>query len=1037
MKNIASFLQHLVLPVCLSALVAAPIAAQASGVAQARISAEISTSRMTVIPNSKHPIAQPEFDTGRLPGDTKIQGITIHFSRSKSQQADLEKLIADQQNPSSPQFHKWLTPEQFGARFGMTDADLAKVQSWLEQQGFSVDNVSRSKTYIQFSGHASMVEYAFSTQMHTYQVTVRGNVEKHFAPSTELSIPSALAGVIESVGNLNDIKPRAHVLSSRAAAVNRPQFTKGTSKAVFFAPPDVVTQYDVSKVYNAGYTGTGQTIAIVGQSAIELSDIEAFQHAAGLTVKDPTLVLMPGTGTSTPYQGDESESDLDLEWSGAIAKGAEIKFVYTGNNPNYGVFDAITYAVDNQLANIISISYGSCETELGGFSLEAAFQQAATQGQTLMSASGDDGSTDCFGYNNLTTAQQEALTVDYPASSPYVTGVGGTMVSGSNAAYLTSGSAYWEAATGSSDVISTLLQYVPEVIWNEDSPGCGQSDCLGSGGGGVSALWTKPSYQTGVTGIPSGTNRFVPDVSLQASSGTPGYLFCTSDSSFWQSGQASSCTAGFRDSASNDLTVAGGTSFAAPIFSGMVALINQQQGYSQGQGQINPTLYKLASKPTTYSTAFHDITSGDNNCRAGAGYCSGVIGYSATVGYDEASGLGSVDLFNLANAWPANTALIATTTKITATSAAPLVGASDTFNIAVTGGSGSTPAGTIDITVDSLAPVTVTLTSAGTYAYTTSFSTTGPHTIKVDYSGDATHDASTATTTVNVVTVALFNTTTTVAAATASPVVGASDVFTVTVTSAAGGTTPTGTVAISVDSGTAVIETLTNGTFSYTTTFTTSGTHTVSAVYSGDATHATSTGSTTVTVVAPSFSLAATNISVSRGSTGTSTVTVTPANGYTGTVTFSLAADSGLANACYTISDATVSGASPATTTLSIDTNANDCASANVRKGTALFKHFNTRKGSSSPSSKKITSAAAIFAGLILAGFLGRYSRKMRVLAGVVLLVTFGLAFSGCGGSSSASSNDPAKGTYSVTVTGQDTVNSALQSSADFTLTVN
>jgi subtilase family serine protease len=961
MKNVASYLQHLVLPLCLSAtaLVTGPAIAQASGAAQARISAEISSSRMTALPNSQQPLARPELETGRLASTTKLEGVTIHFSRSKSQQADLDKLIAAQQDPSSPQYHQWLTPEQFGARFGMADSDIAKVQSWLEQQGFAVEEIGRSKNSIRFSGTVAQVERAFATEMHTYNLTVNGKVEKHIAPSTGLSVPSALAGIVQSVRNLHNFQPRAHVVASRAAAISRPHFSSGTSGAVFFAPGDIAVEYDVNNAYKSGFTGTGQTIAIIGQSDVLMSDIEAFQNAAGLPVKDPTKFFVPGSGNDGNFfANDESESDLDLEWSGAIAKGADIKFVFTGTNTQYGAFDSLLYAVDNSLANIISSSYGTCETEFVNDqsdlnTLESSLQQASAQGQTVMSAAGDDGSTDCFGDSNLTAAQQEALAVDYPASSAYVTGVGGTMVSSDSAAYLTSGNAYWKAGSGS-DIVTSLLQYVPEVVWNEDSKneGCGQTDCLISGGGGASAFFAKPSWQTGVPGIPTDSKRYVPDLSLQASVETPGYLFCTSDTSFWDlsGGQVASCNSGFRDSATGILTRAGGTSFATPIFAGMVAIINQQQGYTTGQGLINQKLYTLASNPATYESAFHDITGGDNDCRGGSADCNGTPGFSATAGYDQATGLGTVDLSNLASAWPAfaGAAISATTTTVTPSNTAPTVNTADAFTISVVSASGTTPTGTVTITVDNDAPITDQALAA-------------------------------------------------------------------------------------------------NGTYVYTATFTTAGTHTVLATYSGDAANAASSGQAIVTVAGTSsgtgtFKITATNVTVAQGSSGSSTITVTPAGGYKGTVEFTASTNNAnLANGCYTVSNATVTGTAAATTTLSFDTNGTDCANANIRQAKHLQRI--TLSGGSKPNTKssgKTTSAAAIFAGLLLAGFLGRYSKKLRVLAGVILLVTFGFALSGCGGGSSSNSNDVPKGTYSLTLTGQDSAVATIpQATTTFNVTVN
>ena len=217
-----------------------------------------------------------------------------------------------------------------------------------------------------------------------------------------------------------------------------PAYTSSVSGNVFFAPGDIKLAYGVNTLIGAGTTGAGQSIVAVGQSSIVNSDIENFETAAGLTVKDPTQVLVPGSGTPQAFAGDQGESDLDVEWSGGMAPGAEIFFVYTGSNTNYGIYDSIQYAVDEKIGNIISVSYGSCEPELSAATataLDAVFQQAATQGQTVVAASGDAGSSACYvspTTTNPTLAAQEALAVSYPASSQYVTGVGGTEITSAN-----------------------------------------------------------------------------------------------------------------------------------------------------------------------------------------------------------------------------------------------------------------------------------------------------------------------------------------------------------------------------------------------------------------------------------------------------------------------------------------------------------------------------------------------------------------------------------------------------------------------------
>lgn len=674
-----------------------------------RVLQAINPNSAITLPGTVNPHAAARYDAGRLDPSTPIGGITLYFQPTAAQQAELDALVKAQQTPGSTEYHQWLTPGEYASRFGLSAADLGKIEGWIESQGFNIDRVSSSHTSITFSGTAEQVESAFQTEMHQYRI----DGKTHFANATDLSIPAALAGVVQSVRNLNDFRPRPQVrFHTQSESMVTPAFTTSGGDH-FLTPKDISTIYDIDPAYSAGYTGTGQSIAVVGQSSISVSDIENFQNAAGLTVKDPTLVLVPNSGTAAVSSGDEAESDLDLEYAGGIGRGANIYFVYVGNSPNYNVFDAVQYAIDNKLSPVISISYGTCETEMSSSSystMESLLEQGASQGQSIIAAAGDEGSTDCFypqGKTGLTTAQQEALAVNYPASSAYATGMGGTEFPAGDVS--ASNSTYWGSSSGS-DVVSSALTYIPEVVWNDDNAAFaaqyGADAVLSSGGGGVSVFTTRPSWQTGVPGIASGGYRLVPDLSLDSSASNAGYLYCTSDTSAWSSGQKASCNSGFRDSSSGDLTIAGGTSFATPIFAGMLAIINQKVN-STGQGVANATLYSLAANASTYASAFHDITSGTNKCTAGSTYCSaaGESEYSATTGYDEASGLGSVDFENLLTVWPGGSS--------TSTSGGSPSG---TFTLA---------AGNVSVAQGGSGTSTVTVSSQNSFAGTVGLTLTG------------------------------------------------------------------------------------------------------------------------------------------------------------------------------------------------------------------------------------------------------------------------------------------------------------------------
>jgi subtilase family serine protease len=969
MKTITAITRHGLswasglLAICATLVSSAIVPYAGAQVVAPRISSEISSAERSTLKDSLHPLAQAQYDAGRLGGDTRLNGITMVFARSATQEAALQNLIAAQQNPASPSYHQWLTPDQFAARFGMADSDLNKVENWLQEQGFAIDQVARGKDAIHFSGTARQVEQAFATEMHNYKI----NGTRHYAPSTALSVPSAFASTVLGIKNLDDFHPRAQVQLRKNMNANlrtRGSFTgagstNSTNEVILFAPGDIRVAYDINPLYNESITGSGQSLTIIGQSAVQTADLEAFQTNAGLSIKDPTPFLVPNSGDSTiQADGDEAESDLDLEWSNAIAPGATINFVYVGNNQSYSAFDSIEYAIDEKIGTIISSSYGTCEAALDGQTLESFLEKGASQGQTIMSAAGDDGSTDCYGIPGLTTAEQEAQAVDYPASSPNVTGVGGTEVSNANSSYLTVGDGYWESDSGNSDIVNSVLKYIPEMAWNDDQSNCGQTNCLSSGGGGASILFTKPTWQTGVTGIPSDGHRDVPDVALYASPENPGYLFCSSDSSAWAQTQTSSCTSGFEDINTGYLTAAGGTSFAAPIFSGVLALINQKQGYTTGQGLINKTLYSMAADSATYALAFHDITTGNNDCNAGSANCANSDGFSAGVGYDQVTGLGSIDATNLATAWPASSGstLISTTTTITAANSAPNVNASDSFTVTVTGTSG-TPSGSITLAVDGGTPITETLASNGTYVYTTSFATAGAHTILAAYVADSTYAASTGSVTVEVATIS----------------------------------SGSGTIAVSASPST---------------------------------------------------------LTVAQGSSGNETITVKPGGGYTGTVylSFDTSNDSALQNLCYEFSDTNSAGygvvpitsTASATTVLSLDANAADCATTAAMRpsGKHAFRALHPRNSAKNTRGNPLPYTVA-FAGLLLIGFLGRSSRKLRGLVAVLALAVAGLAVSACGGVTNTTLSNPPTGTYTVTVTGADSVTSTITGSTTFTFVIN
>jgi hypothetical protein len=685
---------------------------------QPRITAPIENGSRVTLQGSHPPKADPGSDIGAVSPSLKLQGMSLVFSMTLAQQQAIAALIAGQQNPASPLYRQWLTPETYAAQFGVADADIATAEGWLQSQGFSVDGVSRSHNRIFFSGTAAQVESAFAAPIHNFRAT--GETESHYAPAADLSIPSALASSVMAIGNISSFRPQSRMKKHTPMAdpaVAKPNFTSGQSGNYFISPGDINIIYDVNAAYNAGWTGNGQTIVIIGQSEVLASDILAFQTASGITPapRTPTYTLVPNSGTAYFSSGDEGESDLDIEYSSTIGKGAQVNFIYTGNNTNYDVFDSLQYAVDNKIGNIISSSYGACEPALGLSNyqmLDTIVQQGAVQGQTILSAAGDDGSTDCYGEYTAGSTSNYQLAVDYPASSAYVTAMGGSEFP---VAYTTAGNTTYFSTNGTTDVIASAKSYIPEQVWNDDVAQYdsditqGVSPSPASGGGGVSIYTARPSWQTGTIGgvaIPAGSFRLVPDISLDAALDSAPLLYCSSDT---DTGVTGSCSHGFRDINDTDLTVAGGTSFDGPIFSGMLALINQATGNSY-EGVINETLYTLAANSTTYGKAFHDIALVGNECLAPAAECgTGVqtTDYSAITGYDEASGLGSIDLFNLMSAWPGYGTVIP----------GPSISASVAAALAISPGTNATSTVTVAPLGGFTGAVTFTVTALPTLAY--------------------------------------------------------------------------------------------------------------------------------------------------------------------------------------------------------------------------------------------------------------------------------------------------------------------------------
>jgi hypothetical protein len=1023
---------------------------QAQTVVADRIIQPVEQGSWAPIAGSVHPLTGSAMDEGLADNAKKLGGLTINFRRTAAQEASLQALLQAQQTPGSSKYRRWLTPAQFGEQFGMSSSDLAKVSAWLQQEGFTIDSVAQSSNSISFSGNVAAVERAFRTQIHSYSL----NGEQHFANAMNLSVPAAMAGTVISVRDLDDFRPKPGVqFARRSASGTNAHFTSGQTGIHFMTPGDFAVIYDVDPLYSAGDTGKGLAIAIVGQTDIVASDITDFRAAAGLPINNPTVVTVPGSTPKTVADGavshDLQESDLDLEWAGGVATGASIILVNSAD-----VDGSLQYAIQNQINGItvpiISESYEACEFLLSTTQLttsESWLAQANAQGQTVVLASGDSGAAGCD--NSSTTVAIQGLAVGYPGSSSYVTDVGGTEFLGDSIDQnlQTGADQYW-SADGSNDAIISAKSYIPEMVWKDTKYGVTDGGGLSAGGGGASQLWNKPTWQTAVAGIPADGKRDVPDISLSSSGTHDPYLYCTQVQTDGSRGAyISSCQASsFRisDPGQQDdgnLTGTGGTSAVAPSFAGLLAVIEQKMDATLGLGNINPALYSLAADATTYASAFHDITTGSNEvpCATGSPDCptSGgqVIGYAAGTGYDQATGLGSVDANNLATEFATAASSIATTTKLTFAPAIPVVGATVTLTATTAAISGTIlPGGSVTFTIDGEAQPAAILTN-GVASMTTRFSSGGPHTVQAEYIGVAGFFISqSAATAVNVTASGTAKTTTTLAANLTTVVFFGALQLTATVKSPTAGGAIGGNVAFTIGSttvGTAAIVPGASGVGSATLSVSATsalgfaaGSDALVATYGGDASYASSTGSTTVIVTNPGVTITATNVTISAspGNRGTSTITLKSTGGYAGTVVVYL---TGHVNV-----DATFPGGQTGTVALSSGgAGIATLTITTISAGEVIQK----RPTGSRLAGRRIAAAGGTAAGCVLLLFIPVIRRKRWPVA-LIMLVFLGVgAGPGCGGGGGGSPAD----NYIITVTATDIINHNVTATSTLTLMLN
>src|SRR5215813_9178513 len=507
---------------------------------QAQVIQSIRNDKLTTLRGNVHPMARAANDRGGLPLTQPVTRMAMLLRRSAAQETALQRLLSEQQDPKSPNFHAWLTPQQFGQQFGPTESDLQTLKNWLSSQGFFNPQVSNGKTLITFDGTAGQVRNAFHTDIH--RLSVRG--VEHFANMQEPQIPEALAPVVTGVVGLHNFHPQPQLKRFGKFQRNMktgeitPLFTyTNVGGGTFFGvgPGDFKAIYNVPPTFD----GTGVSIAVIGQSNINLQDVRDFRTIFGLPANDPQIILNgPDPGL---VSGDEGESDLDVEWSGAIAPKATIKFVASQSSFTdglSGVDASAVYAVDNNIAAVLSESYGLCETSLGAsFNqfYQLLWQQAAAQGITVVVSTGDNASAGCD--DTSQSSASKGIAVSGIASTPYNVAMGGTDFN--QAGKQTS---YWNTCSGmpcSTIPPTSAKGYIPEMVWNDSCAAAGLAGCnsvtsssdsavVVGGSGGPSSIYSKPSWQSGVTGMPADSHRDLPDVSLFSGDGLNNsfYIVC-------------------------------------------------------------------------------------------------------------------------------------------------------------------------------------------------------------------------------------------------------------------------------------------------------------------------------------------------------------------------------------------------------------------------------------------------------------------------------------------------------------------------------
>jgi hypothetical protein len=592
---------------------------------------------LVTLSGNTRPEAKTANDQGAVPDSFGLEHMLLQLRRTPQQEQAVEQFIDQLYDPQSPNFHQWLTAQQFGERYGLAQEDLATITGWLQSQGFEVNVVYPNHMVIDFSGDAGLIRRAFQTELHYLEV----DGERHYANMSDPKIPSTLAPMVAGIVSLHDF--RAYPQSARATHAG-PNFTT-TGGSYVVAPADLATIYNFNQLFNAGVTGAGQTVVVVEDSDVaHPADFNTFRSVFGLSsysgASFTTVHPAPPSGSnncSDPGTNSaEGEAALDIEMvTSAAPRAAVVLASCAGTATTYGFFTATQNLINSATPPpIISMSYGAPETDIGSSAnaaINSAYQQGAAEGVSIFVSSGDQSASG----DNFATGGEPAvhgIRINGFSSTPYNVSVGATDFSDT---YAGTNSTYWSSTNAST--YRSALSYIPEIPMSSScanvlladyagykgitygtSGFCNTTEALddnlvgtwGTSGGpsgcatgapsignitgnvvsGSCAGYAKPSWQS-VLGNPNDHVRDIPDISLFGAVEVS--VSVVWNHSYVMCDTGTGTTSGCSGTDPNDWTFVGGTSASTPVVAGLQADLMQTSGVYWGN--MNYYYYALAS----------------------------------------------------------------------------------------------------------------------------------------------------------------------------------------------------------------------------------------------------------------------------------------------------------------------------------------------------------------------------------------------------------------------------------------------------------